>query len=159
LGSVLAEGLETIAAQLGLVLVAVACLAATFWDVKERRIPDVTCVAVVVGGSIWALLARHSGATWISVGLAVLILLVGTWVYKAKVWGGGDVKFLASIVLWLPHDEIGQFILFGAIGSFLTALIVQALAWRSGNSSTVPMAIAFLCGVAGILPHLLARTA
>lgn len=141
----------------GLTLALGACILATVTDVTSRRIPNIACAAVLLGGGLWALAGVRSGTTNVSLAVAMALLVWGTWMHRVKVLGGGDVKMLVAITAWLPVDHLAVFVLWGSIGSLLTAGLMRFLTRRDGGDHSVPLAVAFLCGMLAVFRPLLER--
>src|SRR5438045_7543117 len=78
-----------------------ALVAAAIEDGLRLRISNVSCSAVVIGVLVAAGFHGFSSALWQNVVVGVAILAAGTAAFAAKWLGGGDVKLLAAIGLWL----------------------------------------------------------
>jgi prepilin peptidase CpaA len=155
--------LRDAAAAVALVAAFGACALATVTDVTSRRIPNIACIVVLAGGGAWALAATRSGTTLISLAIAGGLLAWGTWMHSAKVLGGGDVKMLVAITAWLPLDTLSTFVLWGGLGSLLTAGFVRLIGWiqkkpTGPEGASVPMGLAFFCGMLAVFRPLLERT-
>eukprot|EP01037_Dinobryon_pediforme_P010840 gene10840-10920_t len=156
--------LRDAAAAVALVAAFGACALATVTDVTSRRIPNIACIVVLAGGGAWALAATRSGTTLISLAVAGGLLAWGTWMHSAKVLGGGDVKMLVAITAWLPLDTLSTFVLWGGLGSLLTAGFVRLIGWiqktpTGPEGASVPMGLAFFCGMLADRPSLGQRIA
>jgi prepilin peptidase CpaA len=91
-----------------LALLAALLVAAAICDLKKREIPHIVVIAVALlaipfwfasGLELWPDIA-------VQIGVAALILAVfaGMWVFG---WmGGGDVKLLTALALWLPWQAV-----------------------------------------------------
>lgn len=148
--------MQHIASQ-GLVIAVLGLLVfATLIDVNRRIIPDTVCAAVLACGIAWLAVGPAGfNTTSLLAGLATLVF--GTWAHYRRVLGGGDVKLLAALAFWLPPEMLTTFLLFGALGSLLTAMCVRVLAWRRPEADhSIPMAVAILAGFIAVIPRLLA---
>lgn len=110
-------------------------LAATM-DMFTMTIPNKLCLALIVAFFVAAPLA---GLSVVMVGwhvLAALFALAITFMlFASGVFGGGDAKFTAAIVLWLGPTVSLDFALLAALfGGLLTAAILMV---RSFPSYTV----------------------
>lgn len=144
-------------ANFSLALALAGAVWATVRDVQHRIIPNIACAMVLVFGVGWLLISPGHLWSWLSLGVAIFVLAVGTWMHDLKVIGGGDVKLCAAIVIWLPPAMLGSFVFYGAIGSILTSLTLRVLQWRKpGGKPEVPMALALLAGLVSVVPGLFA---
>jgi prepilin peptidase CpaA len=118
--------------QLALAAVAAAVLiAGAVWDLKSLRIPNLLVLALI----LTALANGAAAGSLRSVGWvgALIALIAGVLLWKARLVGGGDVKFVAAAMLWLPGQASDFIVLTGALG-LVTALIflVRAKMVRKG---------------------------
>jgi prepilin peptidase CpaA len=78
-----------------------ASLLAALWDLHSRRIPNWLCVAVWLGGLIWAV----SVGGWAALGDGLLgcLLMMVPFVLLFLLAGGGagDAKFMGALGMWL----------------------------------------------------------
>lgn len=153
------------------VVVLLCCLAA-WQDVRSREIPDhfaatilvlfvATAVPGLVAGTlplltfVWAVLAM------------VVTFLVGLGLFSIGWLGGGDVKLLTAVVLWiLPSDMAGFLTLVVMAGGVVAMVLVAALSllrfrtWNQGimneyftslgeDRAAVPYGLAIAVGVVG----------
>jgi prepilin peptidase CpaA len=131
-------------------LLAVMLLACCWWDLKTRTIPNWLNLAI-------ALLAI---AFWMSVGLPVwpeialrlAVAFVAFWVFAAAfamgAMGGGDVKLIAALALWLPWQAVLVLVFLMSIaGGVLTLgyLIRHKLAKRE-EKLEIPYGVAIAFG-------------
>jgi prepilin peptidase CpaA len=83
---------------------AIALLVAAFTDIRRRQIDNWLNAAVAAGAPLfwWATgLSLWPGvALQLAVGVAAFFALAGLFALKAM--GGGDVKLLTALALWLP---------------------------------------------------------
>jgi prepilin peptidase CpaA len=68
---------------------------------------------------LWTTLAHVSAA--------LLLFAVGTALFVANVWGGGDVKLLAATTLWSGWSGLAPFLLFTAVAGALLAIVILIL--------------------------------
>ena len=124
-------------------------VAAAVWDLKKREIPHAIVIAVallslpfwwVSGLPLWPDVA-------LQIGVALLVFGVFAAMFAFGWMGGGDVKLLAALVLWLPWQAV---IMLMVIMSFAGGVLtVGTVLWsRVRNPSATPeipygVAIAF----------------
>ena len=121
-------------------------LAAAICDIRKREIPHWTVIAI-------ALLAipfwwAEGLAFWpdaaIQIGVALIVFTIFAAMFAFGWMGGGDVKLLAALALWLPWQAL---ILMLVIMSFAgAALTLAMLAWsrlrRAGGAPEIPYGVA-----------------
>ena len=115
--------------------------AASCWDVLRLRIPNVIPLALallvalrlVIGPGVEAPLDHL-----LAMGLALLALLP---LFALNMLGGGDVKLLAAVALWLGMDRLAALLILVGIVGGLFALLWLAMRWliRTGlRGRTLP---------------------
>ena len=99
-------------------------LAAAFFDLRERRVPNLlTFPAILLGLALSASdgltsFGWHAGAT-------LLALLIGFVFYATGVMGGGDGKLLAAIAAFRGLDFLGASLLWAlVVGGVVSALLL-----------------------------------
>jgi len=89
-------------------LLAALLVAAALWDLKKREIPHTIVIAVALlaipfwfasGLALWPDVAAQ-------VGVAALILAIFAGMFVMGWMGGGDVKLLTALALWLPWQAV-----------------------------------------------------
>ena len=132
-----------------------ACLAAmllacSWWDLKTRTIPNwLNLIIALLAIPLWV----TSGLTlWPEIALQVGIAFVAFWVFAAAfamgAMGGGDVKLIAALALWLPWKGVLVLIfLMSLAGGVLTLgyLIRHKLARRE-EKLEIPYGVAIAFG-------------
>jgi prepilin peptidase CpaA len=119
------------------------CLAASYFDVRTRRIPN-----WLTGSLALAALIVHSfgGLRAFAVSLAVMAVLTaaGTLVYARGGIGGGDVKLAIAASGMLSYPLCVPFLLYTGIGGGLLGLIFIAMRGnaRISLSRAVTMTVA-----------------
>lgn len=82
-------------------LLFVALAAAALQDAWQLRISNLTCLAVVILGFVAALVHGLSGGMWQNLAVFAALLVLGTVAFSTNALGGGDVKLLAAVGLWV----------------------------------------------------------
>jgi len=99
-----------------------ACAAASYFDVRERRIPN-----LLTGSTALATIAVHAFFGWrsLAVTLAVMAVLTvaGALVYSRGGIGGGDIKLGVAVSGMLGYPLCVPFLLYTAIAGGLLALL------------------------------------
>ena len=115
--------------RIGLViLLGALLLAAGIQDARTREIANRICIAIALLAPLWWW--ANGIAPWpgmaIQVALAIGAFLLFAQAFRFGMMGGGDVKLIAALALWLPLDR------------FLSMLVVMSLA---GGAVTLAMLI------------------
>lgn len=116
-----------------LAALAIALLIAAFTDMKSRKIANWLNAAIALAAPAfwWA-----SGMTlWpevaIQVGLAVATFLVLSILFAIRAMGGGDVKLLTALALWIAPDHFWKLLVMMALlGGVLTVVMAGWHAMR-----------------------------
>jgi prepilin peptidase CpaA len=128
----------TTVSTLLLALLAVLLLAASWLDLKSRTIPNKLNLAIALlaipfwwaaGLDLWPSVA-------IQIGLAALVFALFTIAFMIGAMGGGDVKMLGALALWIPAADLLPLIVIMSIaGGVLTAAMVarQRLGHQEGQ--------------------------
>lgn len=93
-------------------------IAAGYCDLRFMRIPDVLSLAAVALFAVFAVLQTPPDL-WFRLVTALVVFLAGFTAFAFRMVGGGDVKFLSALMLFVPF---GQLVLFGNV--FSASLIV-----------------------------------
>lgn len=131
-------------ALLALLAAMLVCAAAT--DIRARIIPNPLNAAIALlaplywwglGLSVWPEMAIQVG-----LGLAVFAVFAG--MFALGMMGGGDVKMLGALALWLPAGAlISLLVLMALIGGVVTVVTVvhHRMARKEGNAE-IPYGVA-----------------
>jgi len=129
-----------------LAALAIGLLMAAYTDFRSRQIANWLNGAIALGAPLfwWA-----SGmALWpdvaIQLGLALAAFIVLAGLFALRAMGGGDVKLLSALALWLaPTDYLSMLLMMAIIGGVLTLIIgaTNVIRRRHGKMS-VPYGIA-----------------
>jgi|HubBroStandDraft_2_1064218.scaffolds.fasta_scaffold240863_3 prepilin peptidase CpaA len=115
-------------------LLLAALAAVAVYDLRVRRIPNALLAAIAVAGLAHALvvggprlgLAAALGAV---AGAALL-----AWPFERGLLGGGDVKLLASLGVWVGVIGVVRVLLVGAVAGGLLALVSLARLTRADRA-------------------------
>ena len=131
-------------------LLAAMLLACCWWDLKTRTIPNWLNLAIALGAiAFWVSVGLP---VWPEVALRVAVAFVTFWVFAAAfamgAMGGGDVKLIAALALWLPWQAVLVLVFLMSIaGGVLTLgyLIRHKLAKRE-EKLEIPYGVAIAFG-------------
>lgn len=128
-------------------------LAAAIEDSIRLRISNVTCGLVFVGAIVAMGVNGLSFALWQNAVVCIAILAVGTPAFAAGWLGGGDVKLLAALGLWINlQAAIGLIAAVFTAGGLLAILWIIARRfgmWRrhpDSEKSGIPYGVAIAAG-------------
>ena len=133
-----------------LIALAIALLIAAFTDLRRRQIDNWLNAAIALTAPVfwWAsgMELWPDAAIQLAVGLGAFAVLAALFAFK--VMGGGDVKLLAALALWLPFYNFMQLLLIMAIaGGVLTVLLIfWHTARRQRDRIAVPYGVAIAFG-------------
>lgn len=128
-------------------------LAAAIEDAVRLKISNVICGLVLIGGMVAMGLHGLQLSYWQNVVVCVAILAIGTPAFAAGWMGGGDVKLLAALGLWLDLSGALSLITAVFIAGGLLAIVAigarRAGIWRrevSSKDSRIPYGVAIAAG-------------
>lgn len=128
---------------------AIALLVAAFTDIRRRQIDNWLNAAIALaapaywwaaGLSLWPDIAMQ-------VGLAAATFLVLAGLFALRLMGGGDVKLLSALALWLaPGMFVKLLVIMSLLGGFLTIVFA---AWHytvtRRRDAKIPYGVAIAC--------------
>ena len=127
---------------------------AMLFDIHTKRIPNTLVLIMIVG---WLVLIIPVLLSDVSIGIGLLIdsvygVLIGgglfllVYILSKKGLGGGDVKYMAVVGLYLGFLKTTHAILFGTVIAALTGLILISLK-KIGRKDTMPLAPFLFIGI------------
>lgn len=128
-----------------LVILAALLVAAAATDIRNRVIPNRLNLAVALLAMPWWLASGLQGTdiAW-QVGIAAIVLAAFAGCFALGMMGGGDVKLLAALALWLPLGGLVQMLMWMALaGGALTAAM-----WAAHRLRRSPRVLEIPYGVA-----------
>lgn len=135
---------------------ALLCLAAGWYDLRQRRIPNWLCLLTALAGLGYAAMPLTTTASWWSfLAHGVIALVVGMGLFALRWVGGGDAKFYAALACWFPLGR-ALLLLISVSLSGLLLLVVWFIARRlqgkkfrgtaNDESAKLPYGIAIALG-------------
>ena len=97
---------------------------AAWTDVTRFIIPNIISLILVGLYPIHVLLADLPQGMWmIAVGMAVIVFITGFVMFMMNVMGGGDVKLMSAVMLWIGPAYMLPFFAATLVGAVVLALI------------------------------------
>lgn len=134
-------------------LLAIGLLTAAFTDLKRRQIDNWLNAGIALAAPAfwWASgLDLWPGMAW-QAGVAVLTFVVCAVLFALRMMGGGDVKLLAALALWIRPEHFAWLVVWmSLIGAVLTVAFASwHIARRQPGRAAIPYGVA-ICA-AGLL--------
>ncbi|MBV9842094.1 MAG: prepilin peptidase [Sphingomonadaceae bacterium] len=128
----------------GLALLVAACT-----DLRSRTIPNGLTAGLALAAPLWWW--ANGLALWPDIAgqilFAVLVFALFTGAFALRAMGGGDVKLIGALALWLPWEPaIRMLFLMSVLGGVLTvAMVIHARVRKSSGAIEVPYGLAISC--------------
>ena|ERR1044072_6232194 len=131
-------------------LLALMLLAACWWDLKSRLIPNALNIAIALlaipfwwslGLPLWPDIA-------VQVGIAALVFALFAIAFAFGAMGGGDVKLIGALALWLPFQAVVLLLFVMSIAGGVLTLVMflrHRLAGKQGQLE-IPYGVAIAFG-------------
>jgi prepilin peptidase CpaA len=127
-------------------LLALMLLAAALWDVRTRTIPNGLNAAIALFAIPywWALGLPLWPDIAIQVGMGLFVFALFAIVFFFGAMGGGDVKMVAALALWLPPGAtLRMLVIMSLAGGVLTlAMLVRHKIAKSTQPLEIPYGVA-----------------
>jgi prepilin peptidase CpaA len=131
-------------------LLGVLLAAAAVEDALRLRISNITCLAVLLTGVAAMALRGFPAELWQNAVVFAVFLALGTAAFAARAMGGGDIKLLAAIGIWMSFW--GAAWLLAAVfiaGGVLAVIFILTRVLRSRATRTrIPYGLAIVAGAA-----------
>lgn len=133
-----------------LIALAIALVFAAFTDLRRRQIDNWLNGAIVLGAPLYwwssGLTLYPEIAIHLAIALAVFAVLAGLFILKMM--GGGDVKLLTALALWIePTMFLKLLIIMALVGGLLTIVMgIAHLMKRQRDRLAVPYGVAIAVG-------------
>jgi len=106
-------------------------------DIRYLKIPNWVSAILVVAFLPYCALFWPNLDVLSHLEITLAIFLLSFFCYNFSLLGGGDVKFLTALSLWMGPLHIFSFVLLTAILGALMALLVLSMRWFLKGHSTV----------------------
>jgi prepilin peptidase CpaA len=95
-------------------------------DFRNLLIPNWIIIILISTFVIFAAIRPEPVSILANLGVAVVVLLFFAGFFVAGWVAGGDVKFIASVALWMGLEHVGNFLLLTALlGSLMALMLLQ----------------------------------
>jgi prepilin peptidase CpaA len=138
--------MQGISANIPVAILAAMLIVAATGDLRTRRIPNKLNIAIALLAVPFWFLSGY--ALWpdiaMQVALAAGVFLLFALLFRIGMMGGGDVKLLAALALWLPLASMVKLaVIMSLAGGVLTlVMLVRHKAAKSEKSLEVPYGVA-----------------
>lgn len=132
------------------ILLAVLLLMAAWTDIRTRTISNEINITIALLAVIFWIVAGE--ALWpdvaIRIGVALVLFVLFAILFMLKMMGGGDVKMIAALALWLPFSALMVMLTVMALaGGVITLFLVIRQRWRpNAERPEVPYGVAIAAG-------------
>ena len=138
-----------------LIALAIALVFAAFTDMKRRQIDNWLNAAIALGAPVfwWASGLSLWPDVAIQLGVALAAFAVFAGMFALRMMGGGDVKLLTVLALWVPpYDFLKLLVIMAIAGGVLTVMLVfWHVARRQRDRIAVPYGVAIAFGALWVL--------
>lgn len=125
---------------------AIALLVAAFTDIRRRQIDNWLTAAIALAAPLywWAAGISLWPGVAVQVGIAVATFVVLAALFALRMMGGGDVKLLAAIALWIDPAMFLQLLVVMALVGGVLALVMGGwhIARRQRERLAIPYGVA-----------------
>jgi prepilin peptidase CpaA len=138
--------MQGISANIPVAILAAMLIVAATGDLRTRRIPNRLNLAIALLALPFWVLSGYG--LWpesaLQVALAAGVLLFFALLFQLGMMGGGDVKLLAALTLWLPLASLVKLVVIMSVaGGVLTlVMLVRHKALKSEAALEVPYGVA-----------------
>ncbi len=134
---------------------AIALVYAAISDIRERRIANWLNLAIAAGApAFWI---ASGMALWpdivIQLGLAFVVFWACAGLFAMGMFGGGDVKLLGAVALWLTPLAFLDLLLVMAFvgGAIAVGFVVRRMVFKPKTPGTLPYGVAITAGALWVL--------
>jgi len=131
-------------------LLIVLLLIAAWTDIRSRTISNEVNAAIAILAIGWWWVCGE--ALWpdvtLRVAIAMMVFIVFAGLFALRMMGGGDVKMIAAIALWLPFPLLMSMLMVMAIaGGIIAAAMLIRHRWRRNEDRPqIPYGVAIAIG-------------
>lgn len=138
-----------------LIALAIALLYAAFTDIRSRLIANWLNIAIAAGAPVywWASGLSLWPDVAIQLGIAIAAFAVFAGMFAIRLMGGGDVKLLTALALWIePSGFITLLLIMALAGGVLTVMMgAYHFLRREKEKLAIPYGVAIAFGALWVL--------
>jgi prepilin peptidase CpaA len=133
-----------------LIALAIALVFAAFTDIRRRQIDNWLNAAIALGAPVFWWVSGLS--LWpdvaLQLGVALAAFAVLAALFALKMMGGGDVKLLTALALWVRPDFFMQLLVVMALAGGILTIVMGAwhVARRQKDRLAIPYGVAIAFG-------------
>jgi prepilin peptidase CpaA len=131
-------------------LLIVLLLIASWTDIRTRTISNELNTAIAILAVIWWWLSGEPIWPDIAsrIGIALIVFAIFAGLFAIRMMGGGDVKMIAALALWLPLPELMTMLIVMALaGGAITLFLIIRHRWRQNEGRPeIPYGVAIAIG-------------
>ncbi|WP_448580138.1 prepilin peptidase [Thermaurantiacus sp.] len=118
----------SVLAMMSAAAAAALMLIAAAWDLAMREIPNRAAAGIALA-ALPTLLGQPLASALAVAAVAAVLFGLGIVAFRFALVGGGDVKLLGAVGLWVQPDHLGLFL---AVHALVTLLLVTVMLLRAG---------------------------
>ena len=133
-----------------LIALAIALVFAAISDIRHRRIANWLNGAIALGAPLYWFASGM--APWpdmvIQLGFAIGVFAVCTGIFALGLIGGGDIKLVGAIALWLsPAAFVNMLLVMGVMGGLIAiGFIIRRVVFKPKTPGVLPYGVAIAVG-------------
>ena len=131
------------------ILLAVLLLMAAWTDIKTRTISnELNATIALLAIVFWFVIGEPLPDIALRVGVAVGVFALFAGLFMLRMMGGGDVKMIAALALWLPINALFVMLTVMALaGGVITVVLLIRQRWRpNAGRPEIPYGVAIAIG-------------
>lgn len=138
-----------------LIVLAIALIFAAFTDIRSRIIANWLNAAIALGAPMFWFASGM--AFWpdmaIQLGFALMVSAAMIALYALGLLGGGDIKLLAALSLWIaPFDYMTLLVIMAAVGGIMAiCFVVRRIVFKPKTPGQLPYGVAIASGALWVL--------
>lgn len=128
---------------------ALALLVAAWLDLRSRLIPNWLTLSIALAAPLWWW--SNGLPFWpdaaLQVGLALIVFTLFAGLFALGAMGGGDVKLIAALALWLPLEPLLRMLVVIALAGGVVTIATLVWHRRTHREGTpeIPYGVAISC--------------
>jgi len=130
-------------------LLALMLLAACWYDIRSRTIPnELSIAAALLAIPFWWASGLSMPDVALQIGVAALVFGLFAIAFVVGAMGGGDVKLVSAVALWLPWPAVVALLVIMSLagGALTVALLIRHRLARSEARLEIPYGLAIAFG-------------